>query len=433
MKFQIPKGTFDILPYGTPDLWKLSHLWQYVEEILRRTAAEYCYQEIRTPIFEHTELFNRGVGETSDIVTKEMFTFQDRAERSLTLRPEGTSAVVRAFVEHDLRQISPVHKLFYIAPMFRYERPQSGRYRQHHQFGVEAIGVAGPAQDAEVIDLLCETYRRLGLQNITVQLNSVGDIPSRMAYREALQAYLRPHLSQLSADSRSRFEKNPLRILDSKDFNDRHLLQNAPSILESLTPEAKEHFDTLRKLLDQCHISYHINDKIVRGLDYYNKTVFEITTGEQGALSALGGGGRYDGLIGSFDGPDLPGVGFGTGIERIIQTMISQNAPLPKEKHPFVYFLPLGDEARQPCFTWATECRHQGIPTEIDFLSKKIHSGLQNASRLGAEHCVIIGSEELAKGIAQIKHLESRQQEELAIDQLVHYFEQCWKSREVSK
>jgi histidyl-tRNA synthetase len=430
MKFQISKGTFDILPYGADEPWKLSYLWQYVEEIIRRCAFDYGYREIRTPIYERTELFDRGVGETSDIVMKEMFTFQDKGGRSISLRPEGTSSVMRAFVENNLAQTGPVHKFFYIEPMFRYERPQSGRYRQHHQFGVEALGVAAPAQDAEVIDLLCETYRRLGLKNLKVQLNSVGDAPSRIAYKDALQAYLRPLLPELSEESRARFEKNPLRILDSKDPKDREFLQSAPSILRSLSSSAKEHFDELRRLLDECSIPYEINDRIVRGLDYYNKTVFEITAEVLGAQNAVGGGGRYDGLIASFGGPDLPGVGFGTGIERILQIMLAQNVPLPSPESPFLFLLPLGDEARRICFSMATECRHRGVPTEIDLYSKKIQAGLQNAARLSAHICAIIGSEEIAKGIAQIKYLDTRLQEEVTLDCLVDNMAARWKSYE---
>jgi len=423
-KFQIPKGTFDILPYGAEEPWQLSSLWSYAEDVIRCTALEYGYREIRTPIYEQTELFNRGAGESSDIVMKEMFTFEDKGGRSMSLRPEGTSAVMRAFVENNLSQLRPVHKLFYIAPMFRYDRPQAGRYRQHHQFGVEAIGVSNPAQDAEVIDLLCETYRRLGLKDLTVELNSVGDVPSRIAFKEALQNYLRPHFQELSPDSQTRFEKNPLRILDSKDPKDREILKNAPSILESLSESAKAHFDELRLLLDECSIAYHINDRIVRGLDYYNKTVFEVTAKIAGAQNALGGGGRYDGLIGSFDGPDLPGVGFGTGIERILQTMVSQNIPLPQEMRPLAYIIPFGDEAKAPCFKLATACRHQKIPAEIDLQSKKIQNGLQNAIKLSAKICVIIGSEELKKGVAQIKYLESRHQEEIPLDGLISFLKE---------
>jgi histidyl-tRNA synthetase len=423
MKFQIPKGTFDILPYGAEEPWQLSSLWQYAEEVIRQTASDYGYLEIRTPVYERTELFNRGVGETSDIVTKEMFTFDDKGGRSITLRPEGTSSVMRAFLENQLPQQRPFHKFYYIEPMFRYERPQSGRYRQHHQFGVEAIGVSGAAQDAEVIDLLLETYRRLGLKDLTVEINSVGDSASRIAYRQALQAYLQPYFSSLSEESQERFEKNPLRILDSKDPKDREILKEAPSILKSLSPEASMHFDELKRLLDLIQIPYRVNERIVRGLDYYCKTVFEVTANVLGAQNAIGGGGRYDGLIASFDGPDLPGVGFGTGMERILQTLLAQKAPPIHEKHPLIYFLPLGDEERRKCFTFVSECRHRNIAAEIDLQSKKIQTGLQNAIRLSADICLIIGSEEMAKGAAQLKFLSSREQIDVAFDRLIDFLE----------
>jgi histidyl-tRNA synthetase len=421
MQFQAPKGTFDLLPYGQEEPWKQVSLWQYAEKVIRETAADYGYHEIRTPVYERTELFDRGIGETSDIVMKEMFTFQDRGDRSMSLRPEGTASVMRSFVEHQLSQIQPVHKLFYIAPMFRYERPQSGRYRQHHQFGVEAIGSKEPAQDAEVIDFLCETYRRLGLKNLRVDLNSVGDIASRLAYRNALQDYLRPHFKALSLDSQARFEKNPLRILDSKDPKDRTFLEGAPSILHSLSPSSKEHFETLLSLLDENQIPYRVNDRIVRGLDYYCNTVFEVTVETLGSQNSIGGGGRYDGLIGSFGGPDLPGVGFGTGMERILQTLLAQNVALPTEPGPLLYLLPLGDEARRACFRLATLCRHHGISTELDLHSKKIQPGLQQAIRCRSVLCGIVGSEELTKNVVQLKVLESRHQEEISQDGLIDY------------
>jgi histidyl-tRNA synthetase len=426
---QIPKGTFDILPYGADEVWQLAFCWNYVEEVMRRTASDYGYSEIRTPIYERTELFARAVGGTSDIVTKEMFTFDDRGGRSLSLRPEGTAAVMRAFVEHRLAQVRSVHKLFYLAPMFRYERPQSGRYRQHHQFGVEVLGVAAAEQDAEVIDLLCETYRRLGLKNLTVHLNSVGDVASRAAYREALQSYLRPHLHELSDESRDRFERNPLRILDSKDARDRALLENAPSLLRFLSAAAQQHFDQLQRTLDQLQISYRINDRIVRGLDYYDKTVFEVTTECLGAQNALGGGGRYDGLVKEFGGPDLPGIGFGTGLERILQAMKAQEVTI-LSRHPLLaYFLPLGEEARVLLFPLVAHLRHRGIPVDIELHTKKIQTGLQNAVRANAELCVLMGDEEVRKQSVQVKHLANRQQEEIAVDQVINRLEERWRKK----
>jgi histidyl-tRNA synthetase len=418
MKFQLPKGTFDVLPYGG-ELWQQSDVWQYVEDLIRRTAAEYGYREIRTPIYERTELFDRGVGETSDIVMKEMFTFQDRSARSISLRPEGTASVARAFIENHLDQLGPVHKFFYIGPMFRYERPQSGRYRQHHQFGVEAYGCASPEQDAEVIDLLLQVYKRLGLRNLKVHLNTVGDLDSRQQYRQALMEYLTPYFEELSEDSKARFEKNPLRILDSKDPKDKEIVAKAPSILNHLTPDSKTHFQTVCHLLDEMNVPYEINDRIVRGLDYYNKTVFEVLTEDLGAQNTVGAGGRYDGLIGKFDGPDLPGVGFATGLERVIQTMLAQKVHIPNGSRPLIYFIPLGEAAREKCFQFTTACRHSRIAADCELQAKKVPAAIQNAIRLGCRYCCILGSEELQSGQAKLKELASREEITIQLDQLI--------------
>ncbi len=419
MKIQIPKGTFDILPYGAPEEWQLSCLWQYAEKVIRETAADYGYREIRTPIYERTELFQRGVGETTDIVMKEMFTFEDRSKRSLSLRPEGTASVARAFVEHNLSQLGSTHKFFYIGPMFRYERPQSGRYRQHHQFGVEAYGVSGPQQDAEVIDLLLQVYKRLGLKNLKVHVNSVGDLESRKDYRAALLHYLKPHFHELSADSQARFEKNPLRILDSKDPHDKEIVQAAPSILNHLTPEAKEHFQTLCSLLDQIGISYEVDDKIVRGLDYYQKTVFEVMTEDLGAQNTIGAGGRYDGLIGQFEGPDLPAIGFATGLERVLQVMMAQKIMTPKGKRPLIYFIPIGEEAVQKCFALVAACRHNHIAADIELQAKKVPAAIQNGLRAEAKYCCILGSDELQSGKAKLKDLSTREEKPILLDQII--------------
>lgn len=423
MKFQIPKGTFDILPYGADEPWQVSELWQVLESIVSETAAEYGYKEIRTPIYERTELFDRGVGETSDIVSKEMFTFDDKGGRSISLRPEGTASVMRSFIEHNLSQLGTVHKLYYIGPMFRYERPQSGRYRQFHQFGVEAIGSSSPEQDAEVIDILCQIYKRLGLKNLKVRINSVGDTESRNIYRGALIDYFRPHFEMLSADSKIRFEKNPLRILDSKDPKDKELVQGAPSILTHLNAASQRHFQEVCQLLDHIEIPYEIDDKIVRGLDYYNKTVFEVMTEDLGAQNTIGAGGRYDGLLSSLGGPDLPGVGFATGLERILQVMLAQKTSLSKKIRPLIYFVPLGDEARAKCFILATQCRHNKIAAEVDLQAKKVQTGLQNATKADAIYCAIVGSDELRSGRLQLKHLETRQTTEAEIDHLLNHLQ----------
>ncbi len=423
MKFQLPKGTFDILPYQPAEPWQNTNLWHLLESTIAAVASEYGYLEIRTPIYEKTELFDRGVGETTDIVSKEMFTFQDKGGRSLSLRPEGTASVMRSFIEHSLPQARSAHKLYYVGPMFRYERPQSGRYRQFHQLGVEAIGIKDPAQDAEVIDMLYQIYARLGLKNLRVQLNTVGDLESRAMYRTALVNYFQPHLDQLSAESKLRLEKNPLRILDSKDPKDIELVRGAPSILTHLSPEAQAHFQEVCHLLDSIQIPYEINDKIVRGLDYYTKTVFEITTEDLGAQNTVGGGGRYDGLLSSLGGPDLPGVGYATGLERILQVMIAQGIKPPPKQGPLIYFIPLGEEAKEKCFALATLCRRHHLSAEIELSSKKVQTGLQNASKVNSAYCAIIGSDELSSNQISVKHLETRQSVDLSLDHLISYLQ----------
>lgn len=421
MQIQIPKGTFDILPYGTEETWRLSDLWHYVEETIRAITSDYGYREIRTPIYEQAGLFDRGVGETSDIVTKEMFTFEDKGGRPMCLRPEMTSSVMRSFIENHLANQGPVHKFYYLGPMFRYERPQSGRYRQHHQFGAEAIGNASPEQDAEVIDLLCQFYQRLGIKNLKVHVNTVGDLESRQNFRTALIAYLKPHFNRLSADSQIRLEKNPLRILDSKDPQDKELIKGAPSILDHLTDAARDHFGQLCRLLEQIEIPFVVDDKIVRGLDYYNKTVFEILTENLGAQNTIGAGGRFDGLISTFGGPDLPAVGFATGLERVLQVMMAQKVSTPTPKRPLVYFIPMGQtpEAREKCFFLATMCRRNQIGADVELNAKKIQTALQNASRTEASFCIIIGSDEIQKGFVQLKNLKTREQKEVQIDRLL--------------
>jgi histidyl-tRNA synthetase len=406
------------LPYGTKEGWQLSRIWQFVEEIIRQISLDYDYKEIRTPIYEMSALFDKGVGKTSDIITKEMFTFQDKGGRSISLRPEGTSSVMRSFIEHRLNNLGTVHKFFYTGPMFRYERPQSGRYRQHHQFGIEAIGNPGPEQDAEVIDLLYEFYQRLGIKNLEVHLNTVGDLESRKNYRQALLNYLTPHFSELSEDSKIRFEKNPLRILDSKDPKDQEIVKSAPSILNHLTEDARNHFDTLCNYLERIKIPFVVDDKIVRGLDYYNKTVFEVLTTDLGAQNTIGAGGRFDGLLSTFGGPNLPAVGFATGLERVIQVMIAQKVNIQTEQKPLIYFIPMGEEARKTCFVLATQCRRKKIRADIELHAKKMPSAIQNATRLGAHFCAIIGSDELQKGVVQLKNLTTREQKEIKFDDL---------------
>lgn len=435
MSIPIPPGVFDIIP-GAKETWRSSHLWNYVEETIRQIARAYGYLEIRTPLFERTELFQRGVGETSDIVSKEMYTFQDKGGRWMSLRPEGTAPVMRAFVEHNLDQVAPSHKLFYIAPMFRYERSQAGRYRQHHQFGAEAIGNGSPEQDVELIDMIWTLYQRLGLKHLQLSLNSIGDVTCRLNFRRALQDFLQPHINQLSADSKNRFNTNPLRILDSKDPEDQKLLVNAPSILDMLTDSCKDHFNEVQKLLKALKIPFVINPLLVRGLDYYNRTVFEITAGELGAQNSIAGGGRYDGLMKQLGGPDLPCIGFGAGLERIIQTLLKQEVHVPPVARPTLFLIALGDEAKTACFTILHQLRQQGVAAQMDFSGRKLGKIMQYADQLKAKYVVVVGENELRTQEVELKemgtgvvskaplfHLERI----LLLDQKWEMFVQDWK------
>lgn len=433
MKYPIPPGVFDIIPFDSQDTWKSSYLWAYVEQVMRDVARDYGYQEIRTPLFERTELFQRSVGDTSDIVSKEMYTFEDKGGRSLSLRPEGTAPVIRAFIEHQLHQKAPVQKLFYIASMFRYERAQAGRYRQHHQFGAEAIGNSSPEQDAELIDLLYTLYQRLGLKNLTLFINSLGDTTSRQAFRQALKDYLAPHAAHLSPDSQTRLEVNPLRILDSKDPRDREIIKHAPSILDFLSEEARNHFEDLKRLLTLLRIPYQVNSSLVRGLDYYNKTVFEVVAGELGAQNSIGGGGRYDGLLPSLGGPDLPSIGFGTGIERILQTMISQNVAMPRRDHPILFLVALGEKAKEKCFELLHTLRQQNIAAQMDFSNKKVGKALQYADQIGATYVVVMGDQELEAQEIELKEMASGQKIQISISALVETLTSEMNQKRVEK
>lgn len=407
MTINIPPGVFDIIPEDSKEPWRSSYLWNQIEAIMRDTARVFGYQEMRTPVFERTELFQRGVGDTSDIVSKEMYTFLDKGGRSMSLRPEGTAPVIRAFIENKLYQNAPIHKFFYIAPMFRYERSQAGRYRQHHQFGAEAIGNNSPEQDVELIDMIYTLYQRLGLNNLEVFLNSLGDTTSRIDFRNALQEYLRSSFAQLSADSQARFETNPLRILDSKDPNDRKILANAPSILDFLKPECSDHFNEVKKLLGQLKIPFKVNSQLVRGLDYYNRTVFEVICGDLGAQNSIGGGGRYDGLVKLLGGPDLPAIGFGTGLERIIQTILKQNVTMAPMEHPTLFLIALGEESKNACFSIAHNLRRSGVAVYLDFSSRKLNKVMQFANQIQAKYVAVVGENEISTGEVNLKEMKT--------------------------
>jgi histidyl-tRNA synthetase len=429
MTYNIPKGVFDILPYvsNSKEAWRQSDRWLFVESTMRSCAHAYGFKEIRTPIFERTELFIRGVGESSDIVSKEMYTFLDKAERSMTLRPEGTASVMRSYIENQLSLQPGLHKFYYIGPMFRYERPQAGRYRQHHQFGAEAIGIANPEQDVEMIDMLCDIYRRLGIQDLTVLINSVGDDVSRQNYKEALRDFLTPHLNMLSTDSQVRYEKNVLRILDSKDLQDQQILQQAPSLLNFLTEESRDHFERVKRLLDSVTIRYKVTPRLVRGLDYYNKTVFEVVSSDLGAQNTIGAGGRYDGLISSLGGPNIPSVGFATGIERLLQTMEKQSFAFPSPPPPFIFFIPLGEKSSEYCFKLLCQLRHENIPAEIDLSGKKVQHGLKLANSCRSTYTVIMGDREIETGEIEVKEMQTRQSYKMHLSELATYLKDNYK------
>jgi len=395
-----PRGTRDVVP---PE----SARWNALEANARDVAQRFGYGEIRTPIFEATELFARGVGETTDIVEKEMYTFQDKGGRSMTLRPELTAGVVRALLEHKLIA-QGAQRLYYIGPFFRYERPQAGRYRQANQFGVECFGVAGAEADAEVIQIAAMLLRRYDLGEATLFINSVGDATCRPVYREALLAHFRPHAGALSADSQRRLERNPLRILDSKDEKDAAYVSSAPSMLDHLCDECRAHFAALRRYLDGLGIAYQINPRIVRGLDYYTRTVFEFVSSVLGAQSTVCGGGRYDGLVAELGGPPTPGVGFGLGLERflmMVEKLAGDHAP-PRRG---IQAIALGEPARERLVAIAGALRERsGQPTFADWQDRKLTAHFKAADRNNARWAVILGDQELAKDEIVLRDLLAR-------------------------
>jgi len=413
--YKVPRGTQDILP-------EQSKRWQYIEQKAHDLCKRYNYQEIRTPVFEQTELFARGVGDTTDIVQKEMYTFEDRGGRSLTLRPEGTASAVRSFVENKMHGWAnqPV-KLYYIGPMFRYERPQSGRMRQFVQLGVEAMGSADPAIDAEVIGLAMDFYRELGLTNLKLIINSLGDKESRNHHRNALIDHFKPRISEFCSDCQNRLDKNPLRILDCKLDRDHELMGNAPSILDYLNEESKGYFAKVQKFLDDMTISYEIDATLVRGLDYYNNTAFEIMIAGEGfgAITTLTGGGRYNGLVEEIGGPTTPGIGFALSLERLLMALDTQGVELPIEHGIDAYLVTMGDEAKQAAPKLLHELRGQGVTVDGDYMDKKMKGQLKTADRQNANYVLILGEDELAKNSVMIKTMDTGEQELVPMDEVV--------------
>ncbi|OAO84947.1 Histidyl-tRNA synthetase [Anoxybacillus flavithermus] len=423
MSFQIPRGTQDILP-------EQAAKWQYIEHIARELCRRYNYQEIRTPIFEHTELFLRGVGDTTDIVQKEMYTFEDRGGRSLTLRPEGTAAVVRSFVENKMYGYpnQPV-KLYYMGPMFRYERPQAGRFRQFVQFGVEALGSNDPAIDAEVIALAMDIYHTLGLKKLKLVINSLGDVESRKAHRQALIDHFQPRIHEFCDDCQARLHKNPMRILDCKKDRDHELMSTAPSILDYLNEQSRTYFEKVQMYLQKLGIAFEVDSRLVRGLDYYNHTAFEIMSEAEGfgAITTLCGGGRYNGLVQEIGGPETPGIGFALSIERLLAALEAEGISLPISEGIDCYVVALGEQAKEEAVALVAALRKEGISAEKDYQDRKVKAQLKAADRLHATYVAILGEDELRKGVINVKHMATGEQQEVPLDTFISHMKHVLK------
>ncbi len=397
-RISIPKGTKDVLPSA-------SHDWQYLESVLRGCAADFGFSEIRFPAFEHTELFLRGVGDTTDIVQKEMYTFEDKGGRSITLRPEGTASVVRSVIENGLYAGTLPLKVYYIAPVFRYEKPQAGRLREHHQFGVEMFGAAGAAADAEVIALADTFLRRLGIESLTVSINSIGCPVCRKRYHEALREYFGAYKNELCPLCLDRMERNPLRLLDCKEQHCGEIAANAPVTLDYLCDECHTHFEDLKRELDLLGITYKIDPRIVRGLDYYTKTVFEFVATNIGAQSTVCGGGRYDRLVEQLGGPALPGLGFGCGLERLLMVLAESGIALPSAPTPDVFVAAMGSSAAEKTAQLVTALRRAGFAAERDVTGRSLKAQMKYADKLGANFSLTIGDNELAENTATLKNM----------------------------
>ena len=397
--YKAPKGTRDILP-------EQSYQWQFLEARIREIVKKYGFLEVRTPVFEHTELFLRGVGETTDIVQKEMYTFFDKGERSVTLKPEGTAGVVRMFVENNLFGETQPTKMFYLySPTFRYERPQAGRLREHHQFGVEFFGSTKPSADAECIAVATELLGSLGCGGLTVRLNSIGCPKCRPGYHEALKGYLHEHVDELCETCKVRLETNPLRVLDCKVESCQKVANAAPIIGDYLCEECREHQSKLLRLLDGMGIRYEISPRLVRGLDYYTKTVFEITSESIGSQSAVCGGGRYDGLVEEIGGPRTPAVGFGLGMERLLLVLENTGYQIEKPVRYDLYIASMGQEAEEKAFFLAHELRLSGAKIEIDHVGRSVKAQLKYADKIGARYVLVLGGDELNRGEAKLKRM----------------------------
>ncbi len=410
----IPKGTKDVLPAD-------SYKWQYVEGMARDIAKLFNLKEIRTPVFEHTELFQRSVGDTTDIVTKEMYTFKDKGDRSMTLKPEGTAGAVRSFVENSMGNGVLPAKMYYITPAFRYERPQAGRLREFHQFGVEIFGSKSAQTDAEAILMADTLLKKLGL-NIKLYINSIGCPTCRAAFNKALKDFFAPKLEGLCYDCKARFEKNPLRLLDCKEEECKKINANAPSILEYLCEDCSAHFEELKQCLALAGVEYEIDPRIVRGLDYYTRTVFEFVSTSIGAQGTVCAGGRYDGLIEELGGNPTPAVGFAAGIERLLIVMEQTGVEIPAAAVPTVYIAGMDSDCRKKAFELAMQLRNAGVFAEVDHMERSVKAQFKYADKIGAKYVAVIGGNELADGKANVKSMATGESESVAFADMVAYF-----------
>ena len=416
---QVPRGTQDILPSE-------SYKWQFIEKKLAEVAKSYNYKEIRTPVFESTELFVRGVGGSTDIVNKEMYTFQDKGDRSLTLRPEGTAPVVRSYIEnkmqHDVEQPT---KLYYLAPMFRYERKQKGRYRQFVQFGIEAIGVEDPLIDVEVISMLMNIYQSFGLKKLNLKINSIGDIDSRNEYNKALVEHFSPRIGEFCSDCQSRINTNPMRILDCKKDKDHELVQTAPRMYDYLNNESKAYFEAVKNKLDDLDIEYEVDYNLVRGLDYYTHTAFELMSDSEGfgAITTLCGGGRYNGLLELLDGPQKTGIGFALSIERLLLALEAEGITIPDESGIELYICTMTDEARDVASTLLHKLRKNNISAEMDYENRKLKAQMKDADRKNARYTIVLGDDELSSEAVDIKEMATGDSKNVKFDELIQFLE----------
>ncbi|MBE5756755.1 MAG: histidine--tRNA ligase [Clostridiales bacterium] len=409
----VPKGTKDCLP-------EESYKWQFVEEKIRKITRNFGVKEIRTPTFEHTEVFTHGVGDTTDIVNKEMYTFLDKGNRSITLKPEGTASIARSFIENGMKNYAMPVKMYYITPCFRYERPQAGRLREFHQFGVEVYGSKEASIDAECIILAKNFLDELGVK-VKLLINSIGCKECRKAFNDALKNYLESQLEGMCPTCKDRFSRNPLRILDCKESGCKEIIKNAPSILDYLCKDCSTHFEALKEYLSLAKVEYEIDDKIVRGLDYYTKTVFEFVSDSIGAQGTVCGGGRYDGLIADLGGNDISGVGFAMGIERLLLVMENIGVEIERTDKVKFYLLGIGEEESKKAFELAINLRANGVSTEIDHMNRSVKAQFKYADKINAEFVGVIGSDELANGVVSVKEMATGKEQKVKIENLLEY------------